>query len=102
MAQVTVEGMATTTMRLDSKLRGELAAIAKDDFGGVPLAEAVQRLITEHNQHKLDLEERERQRLDMDRRAQQDLARWDEIRNDPEEWAKYPGDAREEYPEYNR
>lgn len=84
-------------MQLDSHLRDELAEIAEKDFGGVPLGEAVKRLVQEHKIGRI-------------------LRRYEELRADPEEWASYQGeliawdrtagdglpDARDEYPEYNR
>ncbi|MGE5828346.1 MAG: hypothetical protein ACM30G_08270 [Micromonosporaceae bacterium] len=89
--------MATTTMQLDAGLRDELAEIAKSDFSGVPLAEALRRLIKEHRINKI-------------------IARYAELQADPQEWADYRAEARltdnaaadgvpagrDEYPEYNR
>jgi hypothetical protein len=89
--------MATTTMQLDSGLRDELAEIARQDYAGVPLADALRRLIREHRVNKI-------------------MARYAELRSDPQEWASYLGEAsmtdhaagdgvppgREEYPEYNQ
>lgn len=84
-------------MQLDSELRDELAEIAERDFHGVPLGEAVKRLVKEHKINRI-------------------MQRYEELRADPEEWASYKGearltdnaagdglpDAREEYPEYSR
>ncbi len=89
--------MAKTSMQLDSELRDELAEIAKRDFDGVPLAEALMRLVKEHRINRI-------------------IARYEELRADPEEWAGYRAesrltdnvagdglpDARDEYPEYNQ
>lgn len=86
----------TTTMQLDGSLRDELAEIARQDFAGVPLAEALRRLIKEHRVSKI-------------------MARYAELQSDPQEWASYRAEAsltdnaagdglplgREEYPEYN-
>jgi len=83
-------------MQLDTGLRDELAEIAKADFAGVPLAEALRRLIKEHQIHKI-------------------MTRYAELRADPDEWAAYRAEARltdnaaadglasasGEYPEYN-
>jgi hypothetical protein len=91
-----VVAMATTTMQLEASLRDELAGIARDDFAGVPLAEALRRLIREHRINKI-------------------MARYAELRSDPQEWASYRAEAsltdaaasdglpagNEEYPEYN-
>lgn len=84
-------------MQLDSGLRNELAEIAERDFHGVPLGEAVRRLVKEHKINRI-------------------MRRYEELRADPEEWATYQTEARltdnvagerlpdapEEYPEYNR
>ncbi|MPZ26454.1 MAG: hypothetical protein GEV12_08345 [Micromonosporaceae bacterium] len=91
-----VVAMATTTMQLDGSLRDELAEIARNDFAGVPLAEALQRLIREHRVNKI-------------------MVRYAELQSDPQEWASYRAEAsltdaaagaglppgRDEYPEYN-
>lgn len=96
MACAIVAAMTATTMQLDGALRDELAEIARHDFAGVPLAEALRRLIREH-------------------RVNQIMARYAELRADPEEWASYraetmltdnaAGDGlppgRDEYPECN-
>ncbi|MFV2011421.1 MULTISPECIES: hypothetical protein [unclassified Micromonospora] len=88
--------MATTTMQLDGGLRDELAEIARRDFAGVPLAEALRRLIREHQVNKI-------------------MTRYAELQSDQQEWASYraetsftdntAGDGmppgRDEYPEYN-
>jgi hypothetical protein len=89
--------MAMTTMQLDASLRDELAEIAKSDFSGVPLAEALRRLIREHQINSI-------------------MARYAVLRSDPDEWATYRDEARltdnaaadglpsarDEYPEYNQ
>jgi hypothetical protein len=88
--------MGTTSMQLDSKLRDELAEIAEKDFDGVPLGEAVRRLVMEHKINRI-------------------MERYAELRADPQEWASYQAelaewgrtagdglpDARDEYPEQN-
>jgi len=88
--------MAITTMQLDGGLRDELAEIARHDFAGVPLAEALRRLIKEHRVNKI-------------------MKRYAELRSDSQEWGSYRAEAaltdnaasdglplgREEYPEYN-
>lgn len=84
-------------MQLDSELRDDLATIAERDFHGVPLGEAVRRLVKEHQLHRI-------------------MQRYEELRADPEEWASYQTEARltdqaagdrlpaadEEYPEYSQ
>lgn len=88
--------MATTTMQLDGSLRDELAEIARRDFAGVPLAEALRRLIREHQINKI-------------------MTRYAELQSDPREWVSYRAEASstddaagdglppggDEYPEYN-
>jgi hypothetical protein len=89
--------MATTTMQLDTELRDDLAEIARTDYQGVPLAEALRRLLREHRINRI-------------------LARYEELRADPAEWASYRAEAgltdgvagdglpsaRAEYPQHNR
>ena len=84
-------------MQLDTGLRDELAQIAKNDFSGVPLAEALRRLVREHQINKI-------------------MARYAELQSDPDEWAAYRAEgqltdnaapdglppARDEYPEFNQ
>ena len=88
--------MATTTMQLDGGLRDELAEIARHDFAGVPLAEALRRLIREHQVNKI-------------------MTRYAELQSDPQEWASYRAESlltdnaasdgvppgRGDYPEYD-
>jgi predicted aminopeptidase len=89
--------MKTTSMQLDSKLRDELAEIAERDYQGVPLGEAVRRLVKEHQIDRI-------------------IRRYEVLRADPDEWAGYRAeahltdnsagdglpDARREYPEFNQ
>ena len=89
--------MGTTSMQLDSEVRDRLMKIAEQDFHGVPLGEAVRRLVKEHEINQI-------------------MQRYEELRADPEEWASYQAearltdnvagdglpDAREEYPEFTR
>lgn len=88
--------MTTTSMQLDSGLRDELAEIAERDFHGVPLGEAVRRLVKEHKINRI-------------------ISGYERLRADPEEWANYQAELRltdnatgdglpsavDEYPEYN-
>lgn len=83
-------------MQLDSALRDELAEIAKKDYEGVTLAEALRRLVKEHKINRI-------------------MTQYEKLRADPEEWASYQAelrltdnvaadslpDARDEYPEHN-
>ncbi len=89
--------MAMTSMQIDNSVRDELAAVAEHDFHGVPLGEAVKRLVREHKINGI-------------------IRRYEELRADPQEWAGYQAearltdeaagdglpDARKEYPEYNQ
>jgi hypothetical protein len=84
-------------MQLDGELRDELAKIAERDYHGVPLGEAVRRLVREHQIDRI-------------------IRRYDDLRADPDEWASYRAeahltdssagdglpDARQEYPEFNQ
>lgn len=97
MVYAIMKSMGATSMQLDSGLRDELAEIAEKDFHGVPLGEAVRRLVREHKINRI-------------------MQRYEELRADPEEWASYQDearltdnaagdglpDAREEYPERTR
>jgi hypothetical protein len=89
--------MATTTVRLDSHTRDRLATVAREHFGGVSQEAALNRLIDEHEMRQVH-------------------AAYARLRNDTEQWADYQqelrhtegtvadglGNARDEYPEYNR
>lgn len=96
MAYAIVIPMAITTMQLDTELRDSLAEVAREDYHGVPLAEALRRLLREHRINRI-------------------MARYEELRADPAEWASYSAEARltdnaagdglpparDEYPEHN-
>jgi hypothetical protein len=83
-------------MQLDTELRDDLAEVARTDYQGVPLAEALRRLLREHRVNRI-------------------IARYEELRADPAEWASYRAEARltdnaagdglpsarDEYPEHN-
>jgi hypothetical protein len=97
MAYAIVNAMAMTTMQLDNELRDYLAEVARTDYHGVPLAEALRRLLKEHKVNRI-------------------MARYEALRSDPAEWASYQAEARltdsaagdglpsarDEYPEQNR
>jgi hypothetical protein len=84
-------------MQLDSELRDKLAEIAERDYCGVPLGEAVRRLVKEHQISRI-------------------IRRYEELRVDSEEWATYQAEAqltdnsagdglpsaRQDYPEFNQ
>lgn len=84
-------------MQIDSEVRDELAHVAQVDFEGVSLGEALRRLVTEHQINGI-------------------IERFQQLREDPEEWASYQSEARladnvagetlpnagTEYPEYNQ
>ena len=64
-----------TTIKITTELRDRLAGVAEDDYGGATLAEALQRLVAEH-------EEREA------------LAAYERLRADQAEWASYLDESR--------
>jgi hypothetical protein len=89
-----------TTMKLDTGIRDALAAVAKEDFGGVTLGDALAALLKEHRH------------VVMARQVEEGYAR---LQRDPEEWADYMAElssldglhevdttAAEEWPEYNK
>ena len=92
-----VFAMAATTMQLDTALRDELAQVARQDFQGATLAEALRRLVMEHRLARI-------------------AARLQVLRADSQAWADYQAEAaltdnaagdamvsaRDEYPEANR
>lgn len=63
-------------MQLDSHLRDELAKLAAEAFQGVPLGEAVNRLIKEHKINRI-------------------VRRYEELRADPQEWGSYAAECAE-------
>lgn len=65
----------TTSIRLDVDTRDQLAEIAEQDFTGVSLGEALNRLVKEHKIHRI-------------------IQRYEELRANPDEWAVYHGEAR--------
>ena len=83
-------------MQLDSEIRDDLAEVARTDYEGVPLAEALKRLLKEHKVNRI-------------------IARYEALRADPDDWASYQAEARltdnvageslpsarDEYPEHN-
>jgi hypothetical protein len=68
-------GMATTTIKVDTRLRDRIVEISRD-FGASSLAETIERLIDEHE-------------------AQAAVAAYDALRADPEEWADYRSELAE-------
>lgn len=84
-------------MQVDSEVRDELAHVAQVDFDGASLGEALRRLVTEHQISRI-------------------IERYEQLREDPDEWASYQAEARltdnvagetlpsaaSEYPEYNQ
>jgi predicted transcriptional regulator len=66
--------MKTTSMQLDSDLRDQLARIAEHDYQGVPLGEAVRRLVKEHRIGRI-------------------IRQYETLRADPEQWAGYRAEA---------
>lgn len=88
--------MTTTTVRVSVRTRERLAAIAREDFGGISQEAALNRLIAEHEMRQVH-------------------TAYARLRDDPVAWAEYQrelavtdassgdgvGDARDEYPEYS-
>ena len=87
-------------MKLDAAIRDELAAVAREDFGGATLGDALAGLLKEHR-HAV-----------MARQVREGYAR---LQRNPEAWADYLAEldslnglhevdasASEEWPEYNR
>lgn len=88
--------MGTTSVRVDSRTRDRIAAVARDDFGGISQEAALNRLLDEHEMRQVH-------------------AAYARLRDDPEQWAEYCaevgiadgasadglGPAAAEYPEYN-
>jgi hypothetical protein len=67
--------MSMTTIKITTELRDRLARLASEDYGGATLAEALRRLLAEH-------EEREA------------LAAYERLRADEDEWASYRNESR--------
>lgn len=86
---------STTTVRLSTRTRDRLSALAREDFGGISQEAALNRLIDEHEMHRVH-------------------AAYARLAADPEAWADYQdelaltdassgdglGAAADEYPEY--
>jgi hypothetical protein len=66
---------STTTIKIGAALRDRLASLAIDDYGGVTMAEALRRLIAEHEERAV-------------------LVAYDRLRADEEEWASYQDESR--------
>lgn len=67
--------MAMTTVKITTELRDRLASVATSDYQGATLADALQRLIEEHEEHLV-------------------LAAYARLKEDPEEWASYLDESR--------
>jgi hypothetical protein len=67
--------MATTTIKVDTRLRDRIAEISRD-FGASSLAETLERLIDEHE-------------------AQAAVSAYEALRADPEQWADYRNELAE-------
>lgn len=88
--------MGTTSVRVDSRTRDRIAAVAREDFGGISQEAALNRLLDEHEMSQVH-------------------AAYARLRDDPDRWAEYRnelgladgtsvdglGPATDEYPEYN-
>jgi hypothetical protein len=66
--------MSTTTVKMPAELRDELARVARTDYAGVTLAEAVQRLLGEHEEARL---------------RREIAAGYSRLQQDPAQWAGY-------------
>ena len=88
--------MAMTMMGLNVGLRDRLAHLVRDHYNGATLAEALERLIEEHEIN--DAVEA------VDRTRREHPEEWEDYRAEAAEWEEATADglgaAREEYPEY--
>lgn len=66
----------TTTIKVPSDLRDELARVAHEDFDGATVAQALRALLEEHTRRRI-------------------LAGYERLRGQPEEWASYVGELEE-------
>jgi hypothetical protein len=64
-----------TTIKITGELRDRLARVSSDDYGSSTLAETLQRLLDEHEEHAA-------------------LAAYDRLRADDAEWASYQAESR--------
>jgi hypothetical protein len=64
-----------TTIKISAELRDRLAQLAAADYGGATLADALRRLIAEHEESEA-------------------MAAHDRLRADKDEWASYQDEAR--------
>ncbi|MGH3463796.1 MAG: hypothetical protein ACRDP9_20210 [Kribbellaceae bacterium] len=67
--------MATTTIKVDTRLRDRIVEISQD-FGAGSIAETLERLIDEHEAHAA-------------------VAAYEALRADPDEWADYRNELSE-------
>jgi hypothetical protein len=66
--------MSITTVKMPTAVRDKLAQVARADYGGAPLGEAVERLLAEHEEAQLRREV---------------AAGYARLQEDPGEWAAY-------------
>lgn len=89
--------MKATTIRVDISSRDRLARIADEEFRGASLGETLSILIDEHEMHLAHAAYA---------RLQSDPAAWGEYQAELAEWDGAAGDglgdARSEFPEFNR
>lgn len=72
--------MTVTTIKIQDKVRDDLARVAARDYPGATLSDAVGRLLAEHDQERL-------------RRSMS--AAYAELRGDPDRWASYTAELDE-------
>jgi hypothetical protein len=68
--------MTATTVKVPGELRDELTRVAREDFGGATLAQALRALLEEHTKRRI-------------------LEAYERLRAEPDEWASYVGELEE-------
>lgn len=82
--------MSITTVKMPSDVRDELARVARHDYAGATLAEAVRRLLAEHDEARL-----RREIAAGYSRLQQDPDRWSGYLAELDEWDAVTADGSE-------
>lgn len=80
--------MTATTVKVPTEVRDRLAALAAVDFGGAPLGQVIEVLITEHEDRRL-----RRDIVDAYQRLRADPAAWSGYTGELEEWDATAGDG---------
>lgn len=68
--------MTLTTVKVTVDLRDELSRVARNDFGGATLAQALRALLEEHTKRRI-------------------LEAYERLQTRPDEWASYTGELEE-------